>query len=80
MSIEEFIKVLEEDYIQEDMDSLTPKDRILIWLNAKEFMRSRLMRSGAIPVEETENNKKIFIKIADGDSRNTDIQQDTQQE
>lgn len=77
MTLEQFISVLEEDYIQEDLDSLTAKDRISIWLSAKEFQRAKLMRGNAVPVESTEDDKKIFINIKDGDSRHTNIREDT---
>ena len=74
MTLEEFIKELEDNHIQEDIESLSPKDRISIWLSAKEFQRAKLMRGNAVPVASTEDDKKIFIQIKDNENnRDTDI-------
>ena len=63
MTLEQFIFVLEEDYIQEDLDSLSPKDRITIWLSAKEFQRAKLMRGNAVPIDENEEDRNIYVSI-----------------
>jgi len=52
MSLEEFIETIEDDYLQEDLESLAAKDRIMVYLSAKEFFQYKLQRQSAAPVSE----------------------------
>ena len=80
MNIDQFIQKIEDEYLEEDLESLTAEKRIVLYLSALEFWRAKLVRSNAMPSPEGEDDKKILIKIADGNNRDTDIQQDIQQE
>jgi hypothetical protein len=80
MSIEEALKMIEDNHLEHDIKALLAKDRMAFYQTLKEFTRSKLIRSNAMPAEETEDNKKIFINIKDGNSRDSDIREDTQQE
>lgn len=56
MDVIQFIEAIERDYLEEDLEELSPKDRILIYLNAKEFNMHKLQRSTAAPTNSTDTN------------------------
>ena len=48
MTLDEFIESI-ESMLEEDIQLLTPKDRIAAWLNAKEFQKAKLQRTSINP-------------------------------
>ena len=64
MTLEEFISKIEDEYLEEALESLkrNPKDMVMVYLNAKEYQRAKLMRSNFIP-EEDDEEKNITIEI-----------------
>ena len=74
MNVEDFIESIEADYLESALKTLskTPKDLVLIYLNALEYKQAKLMRGNTIL--ETENtDKDITIKVVDGNSRNGNV-------
>tara|TARA_R100001460_G_scaffold106900_1_gene154913 strand:+ start:113 stop:355 length:243 start_codon:yes stop_codon:yes gene_type:complete len=61
MNVDEAIKLL-EDTVKDDIDQLTPKDRLLFWANLLEFKKAKIQR---IPFEVPENDAKIIIEYED---------------
>ena len=74
MNVEEFVEAIEASYLEDALNALkkNPKDLVLIYLNAKEFLQPKLMRGNTIVENET-TDKEIIIKVVDNTS-NTDIQ------
>lgn len=50
MSIEEALELIEEAYVQQDIEALTPKDRLLFWSNLKEYQRAKIQRIPNEPI------------------------------
>ena len=48
MTLDEFIESI-ESMLEEDIQLLTPKDRIAAWLNAKEFQKAKMQRTSINP-------------------------------
>jgi hypothetical protein len=69
MSIEEALKMIEDNHLEHDIKALLAKDRMAFYQTLKEFTRSKLIRSNAMPADETEDNKKILITLVDGKPR-----------
>ena len=63
MTIEQATKMIEDSYLEEDIKTLGPKDRMILYQNLKEFTRAKLVRSNAMPSEEGEDDKRILIRI-----------------
>lgn len=61
MDVQEFIDKIEDDYLEADLESLTAKDRISVYLNAKEFMQAKLQRATAAPY--THDDTEITITV-----------------
>lgn len=62
MTLEELIEEIEVKHLQADLESLSPKDRIQVYINVKEYQRAKLMRANFVP-EEDEHEKDINIII-----------------
>ena len=64
MTLEEFISKIEDEYLEEALESLkrNPKDMVTVYLGAKEFQRAKLMRSNFIP-EDDGLEKSISITV-----------------
>ena len=65
MNVEDALKLL-EDTVKEDIEQLTPKDRLLFWANLLEFKQAKIQR---IPFLVPENDKKILIAYPDEDNQ-----------
>lgn len=65
MTLEELIEEIETKHLKKDLESLTAKDRIQVYINVKEYQRAKLMRANFIP-EEDEHEKDINIIIRPG--------------
>ena len=63
MNIEEALKLLEEDYVEQDIKALAPKDRLNFWQNLKEFTRAKIQRVNFEPL--TDKDKRIKIVYGD---------------
>tara|TARA_B100000900_G_C20342713_1_gene618882 strand:+ start:166 stop:408 length:243 start_codon:yes stop_codon:yes gene_type:complete len=61
MNVEDALKLL-EDTVKEDIEQLTPKDRLLFWANLLEFKKAKIQR---IPFLVPENDAKIIIEYED---------------
>lgn len=61
MNVEEALKLLESS-VQDDIEQLTPKDRLLFWANLLEFKKAKIQR---IPFLVPENDAKIIIEYED---------------
>ncbi len=61
MDVWGFITKIEQDHLEEDLADLSAKERIMIYLSAKEFMLAKLQRATAAPV--TIDDTEITIKI-----------------
>lgn len=61
MNVDEALKLL-EDTVKEDIEQLTPKDRLLFWANLLEFKKAKIQR---IPFLVPENDAKIIIEYED---------------
>ena len=48
MTLDEFIESI-EGMLEEDIQLLTPKERIAAWLNAKEFQKPKMQRTSINP-------------------------------
>ena len=44
--IKKYLELLEKDYVMEDIDALSPKDRLNFWMLLKEFQVPKLARAG----------------------------------
>ena len=63
MNVDSFITTIEDIYLEEDLKSLSPKDRISIYLSAKEFTRAKLQRGNAVPADQSEEERNIYVSI-----------------
>lgn len=62
MTLEELIEEIEVKHLKNDLESLSPKDRIGVYINVKEYQRAKLMRANFVPEEdELEKDIKIII-------------------
>ena len=61
MNVDEALKLLESS-VQDDIEQLTPKDRLLFWANLLEFSKAKIQR---IPFLVPENDAKIIIEYED---------------
>lgn len=61
MNVDEALKLLEST-VKEDIQQLTPKDRLLFWANLLEFKQAKIQR---IPFLVPENDAKIIIAYED---------------
>ena len=61
MNVDEALKLLETK-VKEDINDLTPKDRLLFWANLLEFKQAKIQR---IPFLIPENDAKIIIEYED---------------
>ena len=50
MNVEEFIREIEDNHLEHDLNTLSAKDRIAVYLNAKEFLQAKMQRSSAAPL------------------------------
>jgi hypothetical protein len=68
MNIDEAL-ILMESTVEEDINGLTPKDRLLFWANLLEFKKAKIQR---IPFEPVDSGAaKIIIQYADNIDYNT---------
>ena len=74
MNIETFIDTIEESYLDDALEKLakSPKDLILIYINALEFRRAKLMRGNVIP-EGDDKERDITITYVDANSSKSDL-------
>ena len=49
MSLDDLIEDYEGGNLEEDWKSLTPKDRLSLYLNAKEFFKAKMQRTSINP-------------------------------
>ena len=62
MNIDEALTLMEST-VEEDINGLTPKDRLLFWANLLEFKKAKIQR---IPFEPVDSGAaKIIIQYAD---------------
>ena len=61
MNVDEALKLLESS-VKDDIEQLTPKDRLLFWANLLEFKKAKIQR---IPFLVPENDAKIIIEYED---------------
>jgi hypothetical protein len=61
MNVDEALQLLEAR-VEEDIEELTPKDRLLFWANLLEFKKAKIQR---IPFLVPENDAKIIIEYED---------------
>ena len=74
MKLEELIKTIEDNYLEEAVEKLakSPKDLITLYANLKEFERAKLMRASHLP-ETNEKDAEIQFKLASGNPNYTDL-------
>ena len=71
--IEEIIELLEKDYLDNDIDALPPKDRLVFYLNVKEFETPKMQRTTfRVGSDKEKDESEIKIKIV-GDSGDESI-------
>ena len=75
MDIETFITEIEEHHLSDALEKLSknPKDLVMIYLNSLEFKRAKLMRGNAVPTNEEENERDIYVSIHRGVEDNKKI-------
>tara|TARA_R110002124_G_scaffold37199_1_gene119060 strand:+ start:241 stop:483 length:243 start_codon:yes stop_codon:yes gene_type:complete len=61
MNVDEALQLLEAR-VEDDIEQLTPKDRLLFWANLLEFKKAKIQR---IPFLVPENDAKIIIEYED---------------
>lgn len=64
MTLDEFIETIETDYLEKALKALEsdPQKMVTVYLSAKEYQRSKLIRANFIP-EEDQEEKSINITI-----------------
>ena len=58
----EYIRMLESEYVDEDIESLTPRDRLNFYLAIKEFEIPKLQRAGYISTAEDVESIQVNYK------------------
>ena len=58
--IDDLISLLENVYVDKDIKSLEPKERLNVYLNVKEFQRAKIQRMQFEPI--TDESIQITIK------------------
>ena len=64
MTLDEFIQTIEEDLLEDALESLSnnPEKLVSTYLSAKEYQRAKMIRSNFIP-EDNDEEKSIKIVI-----------------
>ena len=52
MTLEEAIELYENDYLETDLQTMQPKDRLSWYTNAKEFQRAKMQRTSINPNDQ----------------------------
>ncbi len=62
MDLQELKDKLEAEYVEEDIEKLQPKDRLIIYLNLMEFFTPKIQRS---TFQADKEQKDIEIKVVE---------------
>ena len=75
MDIESFIDAIEDDYLESALEKLakgSAKDLVMVYINALEFRRAKLMRGNTV-LETEHTDRDIKITLVDRPESNTDL-------